>query len=407
MMSESVGARPGTSMHHDVLALKRFGFRISNFRTYVCIQVCRFLCVGVNCNPGLLQSRDSAMKVARRDNCKLSTSQLAEYASEFTMTTATLIGLVCQIGCSSMQESGNVPLLDGCRLVLKAITSTFIPDTCNMEFIVAHSDDKIVGKLAGRVVSFDVTHGRRFGLANKKSKLFPGLDIVDTLMVLTDSIRRPSKCGFINQAIDAFHTLCNLVQAEVEMSTDSALWDNANALALPPLGALRARRTPLSVKQAGASAAAKTPTITSTGQIIAAQKVLDEAEGGKSVAGGNRRRLGAVVSPKTCGTWMIQNCTQHILQSRADATNAAVFGIVLDGGQIGRKKSIVFLGYNPSTKIGTYGALQDRLAIAISLNLSLDTSPGYVPFTWAPKTHSKNSKSYCLGMGPNVHDLVF
>ena len=68
--------------------------------------------MGVSCNPGMLQSRDSAIKVARRDNRKLSMSQLAEYASEYTLTTEALIGLVCQIGCSSMQETGERPLQD-------------------------------------------------------------------------------------------------------------------------------------------------------------------------------------------------------------------------------------------------------------------------------------------------------
>ena len=275
--------------------------------------------------------------------------------------------------------------VDSCIVVLKAIASKFIPETCNMEFAVAHSDDKIVGRLVGRRVSFDVTEGRRFGLANKKNKTYPGLDIIDTFMVLTDAIRRPSKCGFSKQATNAFHTLCRLVQAEVELSRGDPMWDQANALALPPLGSTRARRTPLVVKQAGAAIAAKTPTITSVGQIVASQGVLDEAEGGNSRAGGKRRRSSAVVDPRTCGTWMIANCTQHILQSRADASKADVFGIVLDGGQIGRRKSTVFLGFNPSTKIGTYGALQDRLAFAIVLNPNRDLSVGYVPSSLEPQ----------------------
>ena len=58
----------------------------------------------------------------------------------------------------------------------------------------------------------------------------------------------------------------------------------------------------------------------------------------------------------------------------------------------GRRKSTLFLGFNPSTKIGTYGALQDRLAFAILLNPNWDLSVGYVPFSLEPQNPFQKSQ---------------
>ena len=84
-----------------------------------------------------------------------------------------------------------------------------------------------------------------------------------------------------------------------------------------------------------------------------------------------RKRAQAVVQPHSFGKWVIQNCVQHLLNSRRSSQGARVFGVVLDGAMVGRRKHTVYLGYNPANRIRTVGAPQE-LRFCVCLRVRTD-----------------------------------
>ena len=90
------------------------------------------------------------------------------------------------------------------------------------------------------------------------------------------------------------------------------------------------------------------------------KRIFGEAENLRRLPSKQRKRCGAVVAPRTAGTWMIKNCVQMLLKGRRSMTDNGVFGIVQDGGQVGRKKATVYLGFDAQTNVGTVGAPQEH-----------------------------------------------
>ena len=76
-------------------------------------------------------------------------------------------------------------------------------------------------------------------------------------------------------------------------------------------------------------------------------------------AGAKRRRTAVVPKPRASGDWAITSCVQHLLKSRASAEGFKVFGVVQNGGNMGRRKATAYLGFNPSNRVGSVGAPQD------------------------------------------------
>ena len=53
------------------------------------------------------------------------------------------------------------------------------------------------------------------------------------------------------------------------------------------------------------------------------------------------------------------------MKSRRSAVNFDVFGLVQDGGQVGRRKVNVYLGLNADSHIGSMGAIQECCSILL------------------------------------------
>ena len=74
---------------------------------------------------------------------------------------------------------------------------------------------------------------------------------------------------------------------------------------------------------------------------------------------GARAKLDEVLKPRASGDWAVTNCVQHLLKGKASAEGFKVFGVVQDGGNMGRRKATAYLGFNPSNCVGSVGAPQD------------------------------------------------
>ena len=92
-------------------------------------------------------------------------------------------------------------------------------------------------------------------------------------------------------------------------------------------------------------------------QVLAVQQVLLRAKGKNTTQ--KRRRAAVVSKPRSANDWTITTCVQPLLKTRSSANGSQVFGVVQDGGNMGRRTATEDLGYKASTGAGFVGAQQD------------------------------------------------
>ena len=313
------------------------------------------------------QLHPSKESVRKSEGRELSASHLAQYHTEFSLSTAAVLALWFQISLSKMKEPEEGMFAKRAMMGVNMILDRFLkPDDAATSFTV-HDDSGIANimKLDCKMVSFEAAAGARHGLAHGNSKVGGrGNDVASALRLLIDMSRRPSQNKHAGLAKAAAKAILEVIETCVEVTYGDKMWDEYNALALDSASSEgRAARTPLSVMQIAALEVAHTQNVGTVQSLWASRRVLRSAtlRGGqeKPIARKARKRLG-ICAVKTTSNWMLKTGTQAILQSRQMAENAKIFGIVLDGGQVGRKKGTVYIGYNAMTRKASFGTPQEH-----------------------------------------------
>jgi hypothetical protein len=300
---------------------------------------------------------------ARLHSASLDEVCLANSDDEFSCSTQGFLNLLLHLMLSQFQEVEAGHLDRVCRGLLESFVNYFVPEDAFFRFVV-NIETKLYCIVVGRNVSFLTEGGPHSGLAWPRGDFVSPMPLVDCLLRLVDSIRRPSKCTHHADSKAALLTLLDMVAGDVEQSKDNELYWKCEwtHLLLPSLGSeFRARRVSGTSKSQLSRAVASEPTLRKASQLMAAQRLLTGGIAARGDGKGRlkRKRVGALAKPTSTGSWSFHNSRQYLYHTRRTFKHTKILGLIIDGTGVGTKDALVGIGCDPETGRAGFAPTQE------------------------------------------------